>query len=220
MDRYIPALDRFMDANKENLLRSALNGDPVALQTLLLENYSNLSDSLRRRIPAALRTTIDEEDLLQSTFVHVFRNLDKFREGGVEAFYAWVRSIAYARVSDAIRSATRQKRGGGWDKAQGEVANSAQSYFDLVQLLSDDRRSPSKSAAAHEAVSALQVSLASLPEDQRQAIWLRYIEHLTIVEVVEEMGRTEAAVRGLLHRGKANLRESMGHSSTWFSQVE
>lgn len=209
-----------MKNNQEKLLQSALNGDQAALQQLLVENYSNLSHALRRRIPSALQTTIDEEDIMQSTFVGVFRNLDKFQEGGVEAFFAWVRSIAYARVNDAIRSATRQKRGGGWNKAQGDVVQSAQSYLDLVQLLSDDRRSPSKSAAAHEAVSALQVALASLPEDQRQAVFLRHVEQLTMAEVVEEMGRTEAAVRGLLHRGKEALRRSMGRSSTWFSRME
>lgn len=209
-----------MDKDQDKLLADALRGDQIALQQLLLHNYTRLADSIRTRVPAPLRPVVDVDDVLQSTFIQVFRGLSDFRDGDAEAFFAWMRSIATARLKDAIRSATRKKRGGNWRRLQHRVANSSGSLLDLIQLLSDQRRSPSGSVAAHEAIVALQVALAGLPEDQRQAIRLRHIESLTIEEVVQKMGRTEGAVRGLLHRGKASLKESLGNSSAWFSRIQ
>jgi RNA polymerase sigma-70 factor (ECF subfamily) len=208
-----------MDTGQEKLLAAAVNGDRAALQQLLLENYARLAESIRTRIPDQLRTVVDVEDILQTTFVHVFRGLSSFRDGDANSFYAWVRSIADARLTDAVRKATRQKRGGGWNRVAGEAANSSGSFLDLIHLLSNDQRSPSRSAASHEAVVALQIALAGLAEDQREAISLRHIENLTMKEVVERMGRTDAAIRGLLHRGKAALKKSLGNSSAWFSGI-
>ena len=68
-----------------------------------------------------------------------------------------------------------------------------------------------------KAVEALQVAITGLPDDQRQAIHLN-LSGLSLDEIAETMNRTEAAVRGLLHRAKRALREAMGRSSKWFSK--
>lgn len=209
-----------METDQEKLLAAAVQGDPIALQQLLLERYEQLAGMIRERIPAPLRTVVDAEDILQTTFVQVFRGLSSFTEGDSDAFFAWVRSIAEAKVTDAIRNATRKKRGGDWRRIEHCAENTTESFVDLILLLSDQRRTPSRSAATHEAVAALQIALAKLPEDQREAIWLRHIECLTMEEVVERMERSEGAVRGLLHRGKASLKKSLGSSSTWFSRIQ
>ena len=208
-----------MDSDLEQQFEDAMGGDAVALQQLLLARYDALAGMIRTRIPAPLRSVVDVEDVMQMTFVQVFKGFSTFKDGNAVAFFVWVRSIAEARLADAIRMATRQKRGRDWKRVQ-EGANASASYIDLLTLLADeDRRSPSRSAAAHEAVVALQVAVAGLPDDQREAIQLRYIECLTLDEVVQKMGRSEAAIRGLLHRGKATLKTSLGQPSTWFSQT-
>lgn len=209
-----------IDSDLEQQFEDAMGGDTVALQQLLLARYDALAGMIRTRIPASLRSVVDVDDVLQMTFVQVFKGISTFKDGNATAFFAWVRSIAEARLADAIRMATRQKRGGDWNRVREAGANASASYIDLLTLLADeDRRSPSRSAAAHEAVVALQVAVAGLPDDQREAIQLRYIECLTLDEVVQKMGRSEAAIRGLLHRGKATLKTSMGQPSTWFSQT-
>jgi len=207
-----------MATHENEMLAAALTGESTALQQLLLENCARLEESIRPRIPMALRSVVDVEDVLQETFVRVFRDLASFREGNAEAFFAWVRAIADARLTDAIRAATRQKRGGGWNRAA--VADVSGSFLDLVDLLSDEKRSPSRSVAAQEAINALQLAMVNLPEDQHEAIWLRHIEGLSLAEVVERMGRPDGAVRGLLHRGKAALKVALGDSAAWFSRVD
>ncbi|MDG2220722.1 MAG: sigma-70 family RNA polymerase sigma factor [Rubripirellula sp.] len=209
-----------METNQEALLEAAKRGDKIALQQLLISRYDQLSSVIRSRIPAQLRTVLDVEDILQIAFIQVFRGLSNFKVGDTEAFHAWVRSIAEAKVTDAIRSATRKKRGGDWKRIEAGVPNTSESFLDLILLLSDQRRTPSQSAATHEAVVALQIALAGLPEDQREAIRLRHIECLTVEEVVDKLNKSEPAVRGLLHRGKLSLKQSLGQSSTWFSTTQ
>jgi RNA polymerase sigma-70 factor (ECF subfamily) len=65
---------------------------------------------------------------------------------------------------------------------------------------------------------ALQIGLATLPPDQRQAIRLHFLEQLSVPETSAAMSRSTDAVRGLLERGKKRLRAFLGRSSIWFSK--
>jgi RNA polymerase sigma-70 factor (ECF subfamily) len=80
-----------------------------------------------------------------------------------------------------------------------------------------DERTPSRSAAGHEAVRAVQVGLAGLKSDYREALRLRYIEGLPVAEVAARMDRTERAVHMLCHRGLQCLRAAVGRSSQFLS---
>ena len=87
----------------------------------------------------------------------------------------------------------------------------------LVELLSGSIHTPSQSVAVREATQALQVALAGLPDDQRDAIRMRFLDGLSLEETATRMQRTTNAVRGLVHRAKQALRDAMGRSSRWFS---
>ena len=53
----------------------------------------------------------------------------------------------------------------------------------------------------------LALMLHNLPESQREAIRLRYLEGRSLKELAESLGRSETAVAGLLKRGLRNLRD-------------
>ncbi len=53
----------------------------------------------------------------------------------------------------------------------------------------------------------LSVALARLLPDERRAIVLKNWENQSLTEIAEQMGRTPAAVAGLLKRGLHKLRE-------------
>jgi len=60
-----------------------------------------------------------------------------------------------------------------------------------------------------EAALWIHTQLAALPSDQRRAVRLRYFEDQGLREIAEQMGRSEGAIKQLLHRAVAALRVEM-----------
>jgi RNA polymerase sigma-70 factor (ECF subfamily) len=85
----------------------------------------------------------------------------------------------------------------------------------LWDWIAAEDTSPGSIVARGEALQALQVALAALPDDQRQAIQMRLLEGKTLEETAHVLARTPDAVRGLVHRGKQGLLEAMGRASLW-----
>ena len=52
-------------------------------------------------------------------------------------------------------------------------------------------------------------ALAGLPEPQREALVLQYWQGCTLAEIGAQLGRTPAAVAGLLKRGLKKLRQEL-----------
>ncbi len=69
----------------------------------------------------------------------------------------------------------------------------------------------------NEAREAVQVCLARLDEDQRQAIVAFYFEHQETDQIANRMNRSPGAVRELLRRARANLAKDLETASKWLS---
>ncbi len=85
----------------------------------------------------------------------------------------------------------------------------------LLDLVAVDVHTPSQSVASHEAV---QVAMAGLKDDYREALHLRYITGLPVTEVASRMNRTDRAVQMLCHRGLQKLRAALDRSSAFLSK--
>ena len=68
---------------------------------------------------------------------------------------------------------------------------------------------PSQVAIGHERSQIVIEALATLPEDQLMAIKLHHLQGLTVPEICKQMGRSHAAVAGLLRRGLKALRQRL-----------
>jgi RNA polymerase sigma-70 factor (ECF subfamily) len=206
------------DAEEEReLITKATSGDRVALEHLLLTYYTRLSDYIAPKLPTSHQGVLAAEDILQQTFVQVFRDIESFEPRSDYSFFAWLKTIAEHRLQDAVKALKRKKRGGDHRRVQGQADRQASSVADLADMLSAGSHTPSRSIARREAVQAVQVAISSLPNDQREAIRLRFLGANSLEETAAAMNRTPDAVRGLIHRAKQALRESMGRSSLWFS---
>ncbi len=170
------------------------------------------------KIPDRFRSQLSVEDVLQDVFVQAFRDIEKFEVRPDASFYAWLRSIADHRLADAIRRLSRRKRGGEFRQLHRATADQNSSIAELIDIIGQESHSPSRSVARHEAAHAIQVGVATLPDDQREAIQAKFFEGKSLDEIAAEMGRTKDAVRGLIHRAQKNLADFMGRSSQWLSR--
>ena len=80
----------------------------------------------------------------------------------------------------------------------------------LERWLAADESSPSQGLMRQERLLELAEALGQLPEDQRTALELRYLQGHSVGEVCRRMGRGTPSVANLLYRGLKSLRQRLG----------
>ncbi len=200
---------------QEELLVRARHGDQQSLATLLAE----LTPELRRRIASKMsgpwQSIIDEDDILQVTFMEAYTRLEKFTGGGVSGFMAWLTRMAENNRIDAVRALEGAKRPGPSKRVtKNDPDDSAVS---LIEMIGATSHTPSRSVARGEAGKILNLVLASLPTEYEKVIRMYDLEGKSAAEVAKEMGRTEGAVYMLRARAHDRLRDALGTGSKFFS---
>lgn len=203
-------------ATERALIDAALAGDAAAVEQLLLGRYSTLERHIALKIPADARRHVAAEDVLQDVFTQVFRDIGQFEQRGDGSFLAWLKGIADHRLADALKGIRRKKRGGDLHQFTPNEA-AASTVRQLVDQVCVGSHFPSHFAAGNEAAQAIQIAVAALPDDQRDAIRARFFDGMTVEQIAQQTGRTENAVRGLIHRAQKRLAEMMGRASHWLS---
>lgn len=197
----------------EQLIPAAVAGDVVALQQLLLVKYTLLLAHIAARLPKDVQSVVGADDVLQQTFSDVYRDIQSCRATSEAAFFAWLKTIADHRLADTIKRLKRKKRGGDVQQAH----DCGGSVGELVAALSDHGFTPSQIVAKGEAKQALEIALAGLPDDHRQALQLYYYEGRNVASVAEQLEKTPGAVRGILDRARQKLHEMMGAASKYLT---
>src|SRR5262245_15160219 len=187
-----PAMAAFTD-EELRLVAAAIGGDRVALERLLLANYDALAMQVAARLPARLQATQAVEDILQVTFCQAFRDIGRFEQREDASFGNWLARLAENRLLDAIKQHDCAKRGGDV-KHVTEAAADESRVLPLWDWIAADDTSPSSVIARDEALHALNVALAALPTDQRQAVQLRILEGKSLEDAAQIMGRTPDAI--------------------------
>jgi RNA polymerase sigma-70 factor, ECF subfamily len=160
----------------------------------------------RIQVDPGPRNRIDPSDIVQQTLMEAHAKADQF-QGDESALAAWLRQALVNNLRDAWRAMRRDKR----DLRREQALHSAveQSSARLAGMLAAPPSSPSQRAVRNEDLIHLADALNQLPEAQREAIVLHHLQGCTLSETARDLGKTDAAVAGLLHRGLRNLREIM-----------
>ncbi len=152
-----------------------------------------------------LRAKLDPSDIVQETLLEAHRKREQFR-GSTEAEMAgWLRQMLACTLADAVRAMGRAKRDVDRERSLEQAIE--QSSKRIEAWLVAEQSSPSQRAIRHEEAARLAEALTKLPEGQREAVTLRYCHGWSLAEISRHLGRTPAAVSGLLKRGSRQLRE-------------
>ena len=195
------------DADPERLLHLAQTGDGAALG-LLLERYRNYLALLARlQIGRRLQRKVDASDLVQEAFLKAHRDFAMFRGASEKEWLAWLRQILAHNLANAARDLGRARRDVGRERSLQAAVE--QSSARLEAWLAAEQTSPSEQAQHHEQLLRLAAALEGLPEAQREAITLHHLQSWTLEQVGAQLGRSPAAVAGLIKRGLQQLRSVM-----------
>lgn len=165
----------------------------------------------RQQIGERLRSKCDSSDLVQQTLLQAHEKLDQFRGQTEGELKAWLRRILANHLKNKIEEFGRRKRDAGLERSLQAALDDASSRLD--GWLASEQPSPVDAVIGQEQLLRLAEKLDSLPDDQRLALELRHLSGTAIDEIARIMGRTEAAVAGLIRRGMKNLRESMNEGA-------
>lgn len=168
----------------ELLLQRARRGEHIAMERLY-RTFERPVYNLARRL---CRTPHDAEDVLQETFLEVFRSLPRFRGEG--SFAGWVRRIAASKALQKLR------------KGRGALAE-IELDDELANVL------PADGPEHHEHALAridLEAALGTLSETARAVLWLHEVEGWSHDEIAEEWGKTPSFSKSQLSRAYTRLR--------------
>ncbi len=124
----------------------------------------------------------DAEDITERTFLSALDALPAFEERGA-TFRAWLFRIAHNALLNHVRGRSRRRT----EQLESAAAYQAPDDVDATVARREDAR------RIWRAVSAL-------PDERRRVVILRFVDELSSREIGEVLGRSEGAVRVLLHR--------------------
>ena len=176
---------------------------PQGLELGRFRDYLHLL--ARVQLGPQVQGKLDASDVVQQTLLEAHQKRDQFRGGTPQELLGWLRKLLACTLADALRTLGRAKR----DVARERSLEAAleQSAERLQDCLAAQQSSPSEQAGRREQEVRLAEALAKVPEAQRLALVLRHCQGLSVAEISQQLGRSPAAVAGLIKRGAQQLRE-------------
>ena len=178
------------------LLKQARMGEQAALGQLLERLRPWLRVIADGRLGTRLAARLDASDVVQQTCLSIYKRIQQFEGDEIAQFMAWVREIHCRNILDEVRRHLLvQERSVEREKPLSEV--------DLTLLAEES--SPAALFLGEEAMQ-LAAALEHLPDSQRKAIAMRYLEELPVARITQLMDLSADAVTSLIRRGLQQLR--------------
>jgi RNA polymerase sigma-70 factor (ECF subfamily) len=135
------------------------------------------------------------EDITETVFLRALSALPRFRERGEgddSTFRVWLYAIARNVIANERRRGRRHRE-------------------DPIELALELRAvdDPAASAEVHLEAERALAAVMALPPERRQALVLRFVNELSAREIGDIMGKSEGAVRVLIHRALLSVRRRL-----------
>jgi RNA polymerase sigma-70 factor (ECF subfamily) len=141
----------------------------------------------------------DAQDVLQETFLNVFKSLENFR--GDSSFSTWIYRIATNNALMRLRKLSHAER---------ELNDELPPPESMKrQALASHILDPKDAFLEKEMLRELDKAVERLPEKYRTIFLLRDVEEFSTDRTATVLGISEAAVKSRLHRARLFIREAL-----------
>lgn len=189
------------------LTERAMAGERAALEALLEHHLPDLRAFVRLRAGPLVRAQESNSDLVQSVCREVLEHAARFKHGTGNAFKHWLFTTALRKIMNRHDFYRAQKR----DALRAVSMDATGTDRDAV-LVKRYRSfsSPSRAAVVREEMERIEAAFEQLTEEQREVVSLAHIVGLSRQEIAEQIGKSEGAVRVILHRALVKLSGLLG----------
>jgi RNA polymerase sigma-70 factor (ECF subfamily) len=178
---------------------------PSGVDDLDLERFRPYLLLLARlHLDPRLRAKLDPSDVVQQTLLQAHQARAQLRGRAQAERAAWLRQILARNLAHAVRDLGRARRDVARERSLAAALDASSARLDA--WLAAEQSSPSQQAQGNEQRLRLAEALTTLPDAQREALVLHYWQGQSLADIGRQLGRSAAAVAGLLHRGLTQLR--------------
>lgn len=181
-----PPMEKTIDEDAE-WVRLAQSGDASAFEALVVKYQRRIA----RHVARYVRRAADVEDVVQDTFIRVYRGLPSFR--GDSSFYSWLYRIASNVAISALKRDPAPVLLG--DDAPDERA-------DAFQPGVSDNEDPERRLIASQIADAVQRALERLQPELAEALMLYEVEGKSYAEIAQMVGIPIGTVRTRIFRAR------------------
>lgn len=186
-----------MQRNDQQIIADYLNGDEEAI-TLLIDRYLKSIFNFTYRLVGKPE---DAEDITQETFLKMWRNIKKYRQG--ENFKTWLFTIARNTAIDWLR----KKKSVAFSDFSAHDGENDEDYNSFAESLIDPEPLPDEIFVKAEEKAFLENSLSKLSLINRETLLLYYNEHFTFDEIGKILGKSLNTVKSRHRRALMELRK-------------
>jgi RNA polymerase sigma-70 factor (ECF subfamily) len=180
----------------------------MAADALDLDGFRDYLRLLARaRLDPRLQAKLDPSDVVQQTLLEAHKERAAFRGQTPGEMAAWLRQILARNLANALRDFRRDKRDVGRERALDALVEDSSAR--VAAWLAAEQSSPSARAERQEETARLAAALEGLPGPQREVVVLRHLHGWSLHDIARHVGRSRAAVAGLLHRGLQQVRDEL-----------
>lgn len=147
----------------------------------------------------------ETEEIVQDTFIRVFRFLNKFRGGSLKSWlYRIVMNLSYTYIQ---RNKVRHIHEIPLDHEGGEEKEDC-----MKECFIDNTATPEQQIEKKEVTDTVQFALNTLPAEQKAVLVLSDVEGLSYKEISNILDCPVGTVRSRLARARKLFREALQHS--------
>ena len=177
----------------QELVKRAQQGDMSAFEFLVLRYQKRLA----RLLSKLLKTPEEIEEVVQESFVKVYKALPSFR--GESSFYTWLYRIAVNTAKNHLVSHNKRV-----DTIQLEGTDEEGDFVNLESQI-PDLATPETHLQNKQILETVYATIDSLPEELRIAISLREMDGFSYEEIAEIMDCPVGTVRSRIFRARETI---------------